>query len=159
MALKIKNVEEAKALKTSIREELDVAKTELKQFRKDHKLKEEDAQPEKESDKKKLAKLQEMVAKKRESLDEVKTYLEENKEKKIRNSKYEYPEGATAADKKKVRAAARAKAKRDAKPKKEKKEEKPAKEGKDTKDTGKSDKKKEKKKDKPAKEVEGKDED
>lgn len=112
--MKFKDIEEADEALKSAKEEREVATNELKAFKTEHKLK-GDEEPTEEKIAKRLKKLKETQAKKREAVDAIITWKKENKPKKepkIRETKYDYPEGATAMDKKKFRASARAAAKR-----------------------------------------------
>lgn len=108
--------ESAKSELTSVKEELEVAKTELKDFRKANKIG-KDATPESVENKKlakQLGTLQEAVAKKEARREELREFLKNNKpEPKERETKYKYPEEVkTSLDKKKFRATMRSQAKR-----------------------------------------------
>lgn len=119
--------EDVKALLTSTKEELNVAKGEKRTFEKENKLAKDTDHSEDAKHGKRWAKLASLVTKKEEAVGKLREELEGLKvEKTARVSTYEYPKDVvTAGDKKKFRAAARAAAKRAEKekdaPKKEKK--------------------------------------
>lgn len=107
------------------KEDLKAAKAELKAFRKENSIK-PDETPTDEKILKKFNKLTATVEKAEEAHNKALEAAKELKPKTARPSKYEYPEGMTAAEKKKFRAKARAEKKRADNPKPEK----PAKEAK-----------------------------
>lgn len=106
--------EEAIEIANQKKEELRTAKAELKAFRKENKLK-ADEEPEDQ----KLAKQFNKLAKAVEAAEEAHTTAAEEAKKlkpaTTRVSKYEYPEGMTAQEKKRFRAKARAAARKAAK--------------------------------------------
>lgn len=159
--MKFKDFAESEEALKSAREEMEVARTEFKEFKKENKLK-EDAKPTDDKLLKKYNKLLDIKTKKETAVEDVKTWRKDNKPKKeakIRETKYNYPaEATTALDKKKFRATERARIKREAKEaagggKKEKKVDKkkePAAPAPEVKSEKKKDKKKGEKKEKPA---------
>ncbi len=78
---KIKNLEEAQALKASTTEELQVARDEFKAWRKEKGVKKDEA-PEDEKLLKTYNKHTKLIAEKEALLEEVKTFMKENKPKK-----------------------------------------------------------------------------
>lgn len=96
----LEQAQEAAALK---KDELRTAKAELKTFRKENKLK-PDETPGEEKVAKKMAKLMSNVEKAEKALEEANAMVKELKPAKSRVSSYDYPEGMTAAEKKKYRA-------------------------------------------------------
>lgn len=161
--MKFNNAEEAKALKASTKEELEIAKQELKQFSKDNNLAAKEDHSSHAKHGKTFKKLSESIAKKRKTIADIDEWMTANKpakkEKSERKTTYEYPADCTTdSDRKKFRAKMRSQAKSsekgEAKPeKKEKKakeetvpaaEEKKSSKSKDTAKT--SDKKDDKKK-------------
>ena len=120
-------LDEAVAAKETKLAELKEAKANLNEFKKENKIK-GDAEPEGEKLQKKYTKLQAAVETTQEELDAIKETVKELKPAKVRESKYEYPEGLDAKEKKKFRTAARAAAKKAEKPAKEAKKEKVEKE-------------------------------
>lgn len=158
--LKFKTYEEATEAHSSAKEEREVAREEFKTFRKENSIK-KDEPPTDEKLLKKYNKLLEMKTKKEGIVDDIAAWLKENKpkkEKKVRETKYEYPADATPGDKKKIRAASRAEAKRALKGETKKDKKKDDKKGKEEKgkgdkkkDSGKTEKKAEKKPEKKEK--------
>lgn len=147
------NKEDLKALLTSTKEELGVAKTELRAFEKESKLAKDTDHSDDAKHGKRWSKLKATVTKKEELIAKTREKLAALKpEKTERPSKYEYPKDVvTALDKKKHRAKLRAEAKRAEKEAAAPKKDKKAKEGKKEEKTGKS------KKEKKAKEEETED--
>lgn len=143
---KFASYEEAQEALAPAKEELGVAKEELKAFRKEAGIK-KDETPTDPKVKKRFDKFVENVEKKQKEVEEIKTYLADNKPAKVRESKYEYPEDCTSdSDRKKYRAKMRRQAAagepgEEAKEEKAEKKEKKSKEGKDKKSDKKSDKK------------------
>jgi hypothetical protein len=111
---KPKTFEEAQAQFTEAKEALKTAKTELREFQVDNKIKKE-KRPEDPKILQKLEKLEHRVETVQTAAETAKENLKELKPKKVRETKYEYPAGMTDADKKKFRAAARRKSKSDEK--------------------------------------------
>jgi hypothetical protein len=107
---KVKTFEEAQEDFNASKEALKTAKTELREFMVENKIKKDKA-PE---DPKILAKYEKLVAKSekaQEVAEAAKEAVKELKPKKERDTKYAYPEGMTDKDKKKFRAAERRKLK------------------------------------------------
>lgn len=108
-----KSAEELANAKKAAKEELQVAKDELKAFRKENKLDKEKDYSADEKHGKKYTKLVAQVTKKTKALEDAETAAKGEKKAAGRKAtKYEYPKDATADDKKKIRASARAAAKR-----------------------------------------------
>lgn len=118
MSLKIKNFEESEALLKSTKEEREVARAELKAFKKEKGIKGED--PTDEKILKTFTKLKGKKESKEASVEEIREWQKANKPKKERAerpSKYTYPaECVTPLDKKKFRAKARTAKKNEGKP-------------------------------------------
>jgi colicin import membrane protein len=117
MAYKAKTYEAAQEDLTAAKEERKVAKEEFKAFKKEKGIKGDEA-PEDQKLAKKFNKMKSTVDTKVARVEEIEAWMKENKpakERKPRDTKYEYPDGATAAEKKKIRAAERARLKREAK--------------------------------------------
>ena len=123
---KAKTFEEATEQFNASKEALKEAKTELREFMIENKIKKDKA-PEDPKLVAKLEKLTQKVEKAQEAAEAAKEAVKELKPKKERETKYEYPEGMTDKDKKKFRAAARRKAKAPEKEEKAEKTEKSAK--------------------------------
>jgi hypothetical protein len=129
---KFKNKEEAKTALTTAKEEKKAAFEELRAFEKENKLAKGEDHSGHEKLGKKWSKLKGTYDKKKAAVEEIETASKELKgERTPRATQYTYPEGASASEKKKIRAAARAAAKKaakeangEAKPAKEKKAEK-----------------------------------
>lgn len=136
VAFKFKGTyEESEEALTAAKEEKAVALEELQAFRKEHSIK-KDEPPTDDKLLKGYTKRNDTYQKKKAAVENLTTWRKENKPKKepkIRDTKYEYPAGATAGDKKKIRATARAAAKRAEKGEKEPKvkKEKTGKKGKE----------------------------
>lgn len=130
--LKVTTMEEATELLSSTKEELNAAKEEKSVYLKENGLKKNDDHSSDKKHGKNITRMDGVIAKKRELIDELKTWMQENKpakEKKERAVKYDYPEDVVSAeDKKKYRAKQRTAAKNADKPKKEAKEKKAKKE-------------------------------
>ena len=117
---KPKTFEEAQEQFTAAKEALKEAKTELREFMVENKIKKDKA-PEDQKLVKRLEQLQRKVDVAQTSAENAKESLTELKPKKVRETKYVYPEGMTDKDKKKFRAAERRKLKNVDKPAKEEK--------------------------------------
>lgn len=131
MSVKFKSFDESDEALKSAKEERDIARTELKTFRKEKKIGAED--PTDEKILKTFNKMKATKEKKEAAVDEIVEWRKANKPKKeraVRDSKYTYPADCVSAlDKKKFRAKARTAAKNAAKPPKAEKAAKPAKKG------------------------------
>jgi hypothetical protein len=103
---KPKSFEEAQEQFKAAKENLMAAKTELREFMVENKIK-KGATPEDPKILKKFEILTKKVETTRESAEALKEALKELKPKKVRETKYVYPEGMTDKDKKKFRAAQR----------------------------------------------------
>ena len=123
---KAKTFEEATEQFNASKETLKEAKTELREFMIENKIKKDKA-PEDPKLVVKLEKLTQKVDRAQEAAEAAKESVKELKPKKERETKYEYPKGMTDKDKKKFRTAARRKAKAPEKAEKEEKSEKTAK--------------------------------
>src|SRR5690606_8121133 len=95
------------------KDELSVAKSELKEFLKSNKLSSKEDHSEDPKHGKKYRKYKDLIAKKEQQIQDAKDWIRDNKPAVIRPTKYEYPEDCvTEKDKKKFRARMRAEAKR-----------------------------------------------
>ena len=117
--------EQAQEAASVKKEALKAVKAEAKEFRKENKLRPDDT-PTDEKLAKKLAKLTSAVEKAQKEYDDAVEAMKALKPKTVRQSKYEYPDGMTAQEKKRFRAKSRAEARKAEKaastPPKEKKE-------------------------------------
>ena len=157
--MKFETFDAAKEHLAGVKEELKIAKGELKNARKEMGLKGDEA-PSKEKDQKKLKKLTDLITKKEADIEATREWMSNNKPKKEKTArplKYDYPEGADADMKKKIRQKARAAAKAEEKAKLKaeqgetpSKKEKKADKNEKAEKPEKAEKKKDKKKDKKA---------
>ena len=120
---KPKTFEEAQEQFIAAKEALKEAKTELREFTVENKIKKDQA-PEDPKLAKKLEILSRKVDATQTAAENAKESVKELKPKKTRDTKYVYPEGMTDKDKKKFRASERRKLKNADKPPKEEKAEK-----------------------------------
>lgn len=103
---KAKTFEEAQEQFNAAKEALKDAKTVLREFTIENKIKKDKA-PEDPKLASKFEKLNKAVEKAREDAEAAKEAVKELKPKKVRETKYEYPEGMTDKEKKKYRAKVR----------------------------------------------------
>ena len=118
---KYKTFEEAQEAQVEGKTKVRDAKQNLTSYLKDNKLKRNVDYSNDKKHSKKIEKLNNVITRASSNLEKINEAVKGLKPKKERTSKYDYPEGITADEKKKFRQKVRSEANKDSKPKKEKK--------------------------------------